>query len=435
METAPPEARLASAYSNIMRILSGEQGLAPEIMLGVLEESRKNRLPSSGPASLPSVLEDFYTLLLQTRQIVSSGPVPFHIALGAPQDGALESMGRTLKTLSESRAQFANFASLGGGKEFYMRARLATNLMREFLNEADFAHGIPVSGINLVERCLAGCPFCSIDAKAKGPQMEFGLLESMARNPRISFPDGIIHLVNGEPLIYSEGGKNLGDAIKTLAEGTNAKINLTTAGLIPVNRKQGLEAFATLSTLGRETLSRLEVNVSFTLLNLRSMDEKTYIAAIDETFSKLRNLNVPLVGAIVITDSANEDRTMGAFRQFGRKYEPQVSARYVEPEVGRAKLQNYAVPESAQGTKACTYLEEGKARLSIGAGGRVSIGCQKPGANSDTLGNININSVQELKEAHDRFISGHKARMAKLGGAHPCEAHRTQGADFSRMRA
>ena len=128
--------------------------------------------------------------------------------------------------------------------------------------QADGRGTIQLGTLNISERCCAGCDHCGVDAKPDGNLMELEMLLGILASKKTGIKENRIYLGDGEVLLHPR----ILDIIKTLV-GCGYKVGFTTAGLIPVNRKYGIEALKSLKGLG-PYLSDVLVTVSFSFFHI-----------------------------------------------------------------------------------------------------------------------------------------------------------------------
>jgi sulfatase maturation enzyme AslB (radical SAM superfamily) len=310
----------------------------------------------------------------------------------------------------------------------------AAHYRRRYIERAE-GPLLPVSGLNISERCHLNCSYCSFDIKPNGSLMSWDLFQAVVHSPQVYLVrNKEIQIGDGEPLIYfdKEHGKTLLDVLKVLICELGLAVSISTAGLMPPNRKLGLEVLRRLPELGERGRTNLQFFISFTHLR-EGISVEANDAAMLETLRLLEHHRVIMAPLL----PPDVKCSPGDFYNLSEDLRVYMSrARYVV-DIGRARTNN---PEIKTKTLCrehpCEATEEAAPTFLIRANGDVTFDCVRAGYRGTSTGNVYENDAGQMFELHREFLSelaNHTHKCSRRTDR--CEMHRVWNRPFTAPRS
>lgn len=307
-----------------------------------------------------------------------------------------------------------------------------------FLPNNEYMKYLPIDQFFLVRLCKLQCDFCGVDAPERGRMLDWDDFIQTLTTVEKYFVEDEVFLGETEPLIYSSRDRHMGEVVRELVmRGVN--LNLTTAGLVPCNAKQGREALESLQDLKDFLSTSLTVAFTFSLLN--PVPKEEYIECMAETLTLFAALTPYKFQATLLYSMFDSAETQNAFYKACELASKKVSlpksftespeTKPVGP-LGRAADGDYVFGPDAYAMN-CRFLGYGKAhntypRFAIGPGGLVFPSCVGFGESGTIVGNVYRNDVLQLRRNFWRFVEDLPKYLAQVdrgpGNMHRCELHR-----------
>lgn len=284
-------------------------------------------------------------------------------------------------------------------------------LLRSILNGGNVIcvpDNLIIGGFMISEKCFGRCyRTCGLGAKSSDPQMSWELFDAASSSENLLMnKHGRIWLGSGEVLIYDQGGKKFFDVVDKLVRVRGHQVGFATAGLIPPNRKLGLEFFESLPQLGiyaTDVRITLSFNLFFGFIKTPE-DVQTYIDIVKETVDMIDRAGCPF-GIIRMSDKENHEQTLEAYAE-------------VEDQINSTiRFNNFESRESVLGVGFATGKDvdkdtdcSNKNRITehaLRTDGSLAINCPGFGQVGSRIGKLTENDVQQMRELmreHDRLF-------------------------------
>lgn len=312
---------------------------------------------------------------------------------------------------------------------------------------------LPLSEVILTEKCLGGCSFCGSVCGPRAPSLPWSLLEAVFKSTQLDLKaTNIFMLGGGEVLHYRDGQKRLIDAVALSLE-NGVTPSLTTAGLLPQNRKAGTDFFRSLKSLGFKK-DGVRVDISVNLIDgWRNSDPESYLAAMRETLQSLASTNCFF--RVLRIRIWNQEAQRRIYGPAGWRLEDRLDTflKDMETELGFTTKERQLYPVGKAlgdprfaplfshvscGDSTC-YFESDiipphrQPPFSMTAQGKIITGCNFYGNFGTPLGDVSIHDAIQIHRAFHAFYPEllKIQDQAKDERFNKCEAHRRWHRDFS----
>lgn len=298
--------------------------------------------------------------------------------------------------------------------------------------------------LNIAERCLMQCPYCSVGALPDDPLMDWDMFSRLVHHPKVLLGFNPIHLGDGEAMIWEDrkAGTDLSDVVRLLLSNGATEVEITTAGF---TSNQAIPNRAVMRLRGEKNLA---LRVSFNFLG--RMEKRAYIKKMEHTFRTLAECGIlpkgvitlaqgkesleqilevlsgillPIYGASLTDALIRADKRMRVGPDFSKDVE------HIDEEIDLSSnceaIRNSEMPDDPlNGSIALsgTYMRH-TGRLSIRPNGDVIPSCKFPGKRSTKLGNVFENDAQQISRAYRQFLLRHQSRLARASAVGQCKIH------------
>ncbi|MDD5337480.1 MAG: hypothetical protein PHS02_03265 [Candidatus ainarchaeum sp.] len=300
---------------------------------------------------------------------------------------------------------------------------------------------LPISALNISERCLLRCKMCAVRAHPNDMQMPWELFEALVMSPNVAFPpdwreyafpsesrdytDTPLYLGDAETIIYNCDGKKLIDVITMIIFERGSKVMITTAGLVGPNYELGLEALEALIALGPYA-PEVCVVLSFNLYS--GMNKNEYINGKEKTLELLAR-SACTFAPVNIRYKSDENLTLTAFKPLQTRFELECLVEEIAP-IGAATDNFVFTPGDFPRMKSCPYIRARDAGIrpsfTVRPDGSVAISCGNFGARGANVGNVYKNCPKQIRELENvlrKILAGQLEQRST--DKYPCEVHRT----------
>ncbi|MBU0591567.1 radical SAM protein [Candidatus Micrarchaeota archaeon] len=283
--------------------------------------------------------------------------------------------------------------------------------------ELEMPEKLIFGSINVSERCFAGCPFCSIDAKASDDVMELQMIRDLLGSDQVYIPQ--VYLGDGEIIIHPD--PQLPRLIKSLIMDYGIEIHIVTAGLLPQNEDIGIDFFEGLEGLGSYAKD-LHITASFSLLNpVANRDLELYIRCMRKTFEMLEMVKGPEYHTVKIQlvhkgkyDGNEQKRTKEAFER--ARTDLVFDGDYRQP-VASGRAAEWGKQGAVSGCARPVFR--------VRANGDITNHCWNSGTRGSTLGNMYENDAAQIRQSFGVLVQELETIRARNPDKILCELHRT----------